>query len=83
MFNLVTIQTVNGEIVRSMLAYDTMDAVYSALYSTLAYSTASETVTKCICAILNDEAVMLKKEVWSRTVITVPEPEETEEAEEE
>ena len=83
MFNLVTIQTVNGEIVRSMLAYDTMDAVYSAMYSTLAYSTASETVTKCICAILNDEAVMLKKEVWSGTVITVPEPEETEEAEEE
>lgn len=83
MFNLVTIQTVNGEIARSMLAYDTMDAVYSAMYSTLAYSTASETVTKCICAILDDEAVMLKKEVWSRTAITVPEPEETEEAEEE
>lgn len=79
MFNLVTIQTVDGEIVRSMLAYDTMDAVYSAMYSTLAYSTASETVTKCICAILNDEAVMLKKEVWSRTVIKVTTEEQTEE----
>lgn len=83
MFNLVTIQTVNGEITRSMLAYETMDAVYSAMYSTLAYSTASDTVTKCICAILNDNAVVLKREEWSRTVITVPEPEETEEAEEE
>lgn len=77
MFNLVTIQTVNGEITRSMLAYETIDAVYSAMYSTLAYSTASETVTKCICAIFNDEAVMLKKEVWTRTIITVPEPDTT------
>ena len=79
MFNLVTIQTVNGEITRSMLAYETMDAVYSAMYSTLAYSTASDTVTKCICAILNDNAVMLKREEWSRTIIAETAEEQTEE----
>lgn len=79
MFNLVTIQTVNGEITRGMLAYETMDAVYSAMYSTLAYSTASDTVTKCICAILNDNAVMLKREEWNRTIIEETTEEQTEE----
>ena len=84
MFNLVTIQTVNGEITRGMLAYETMDDVYSAMYSTLAYSTASDTVTKCICAILNDNAVMLKREEWNRTIIETPEPQtENEQTEEE
>ena len=83
MFNLVTIQTVDGEVARSMLAYDTLDAVYSAMYSTLAYSTASEAVTKCICAILNDDLVMLKKESWTRTIVKAPEIDKGEEAEEE
>lgn len=79
MFNLVTIQTVNGEITRGMLAYETMDAVYSAMYSTLAYSTANDTVTKCICAILNDNAVVIKREEWNRTIIAETTEEQTEE----
>lgn len=74
--NLITIQTVNGEYARSMLAYDTQEQALSALYSTMASSTANPNLSKTVCELMDDEGRILKCERYERTIYPTPVVEE-------
>lgn len=77
--NLLTIQTVKGEIAKSFLGYSTLDEAYSAMYSTLASSTANADVTRCICILMDDNGRTHEREEWNRTIIAETTEEQTEE----
>lgn len=78
--NLITIQTVNGEYARSMLAYDTQEQALSALYSTMASSIANPNLSKAVCELVDDDGRISKCERYSKpVVVTHDEEEQTEE----
>lgn len=65
--NVLTFQTVNGEVVKSFLEYATVDEACSALYNTLWGSIANTDVSKCICMLVDDDGRTHKREEWNRT----------------
>ena len=76
--NLITIQTVDGTVARSMLGYDTYENALSALYSTMASSTANPNLSSAVCILMSDDGHVDKCEKFSRT-IAKPNPIESEE----
>lgn len=76
--NLITIQTVDGTVARSMLGYDTYEDALSALYSTMASSIANPNLSRAVCLLMSDDGHVDKCERFSRT-IAKPNPIESEE----
>lgn len=87
MYNLVVIQTVKTaeEPIRDMRSYETLDDVNAAMFYELSYSSAKGSpVNRCICSILDDNNIMIKRIEWKREIIEAPEPQtENEQTEEE
>ena len=72
MYFLITIQKFNNgtATAKAIFEYSTEAEALSALYSTMASSIATETVSEAICVILNSIGVNMKYERWERN----PEP---------
>lgn len=66
--NLITIQTVDGTVARSMLGYDTYEDALSALYSTMALSIANPNLSSAVCLLMSDDGHVDKSERFSRTI---------------
>ena len=81
MYNLVTIQTAE-DVSREMLAYENLDEVNAAMFAKLAYASAYKPITRCICSILDDNNIMIKRLEWNRTIIEAPQTEEEQTEEE-
>lgn len=76
--NLITIQIVEGTVARSILGYNTYEEALSALYSTMASSTANPNLSSAVCILMSDNGHVDKCEKFSRT-IAKPNPIESEE----
>lgn len=76
--NLITIQTVDGTVARSIGGYDKQEDALSALYSTMASSIANPNLSRAVCLIMSDDGHVDKCEKFSRTIAN-PNPIESEE----
>lgn len=66
--NLITIQTVDGTVARSIGGYDKQEDALSALYSTMASSIANPNLSRAVCLIMSDDGHVDKCEKFSRTI---------------
>lgn len=65
--NLITIQTLeDNTVARSMMNYPTKSDALGALYSTMASSSASASVVKCVCALMTDNGFLEKTEILDK-----------------
>lgn len=78
--NLITYQTVNGEVIRSLLAYPSKNDALSAFYYTMSSALANENLSKIVCLLQDDEGHTVKYEKAEKAVsIPVIEDNPTEE----
>ena len=71
--NLISIQTLNdGQIVRSLLAYEDYASAASALYYTISSNIVDTSVKSIVCVLLNDKGYIEKQETYIKQ--DTPEP---------
>lgn len=71
--NLISIQTLNdGQVVRSLLAYEDYASAASALYYTMSSNIVDTSVKSIVCVLLNDKGYIEKQETYIKQ--DTPEP---------
>ena len=71
--NLISIQTLNdGQVVRSLLAYEDYASAASALYYTMSSNITDTSVKSIVCVLLNDKGYIEKQETYIKQ--DTPEP---------
>lgn len=66
--NLLTIQAVNGEKIRSFLNYPNSNDALSAFHYTMSSAIANAEVSEVVCALINDKGKVCKLDSYIRPV---------------